>query len=145
LIDIESADFWRTKYRLEVFEKYPHINCLGKVTAEVTRDGKHTQESRFFMTSLKHEDFRAFATAVRAHWGIENKLHWVLDVAFHEDRSTIHKKTVMRNVALVRRLAFNLLKAFPTQRKTSVAIKRKKAGWDPRFLHEVLIAAPSHA
>jgi predicted transposase YbfD/YdcC len=140
LIDIDAADFWRTKNRLEVFEKYPHIKCLGKVTSEGIRDGKAFQESRFFMTNLKQEEYKIFATSVRSHWEIENKLHWVLDVAFHEDRSTIHKKNVLRNVALVRRLAFNLLKSFPTPRKMSVAIKRKKAGWDSQFLHAALIS-----
>ena len=139
LIDIESADFWRTKNRLEVFEKYPHIKCFGRVTAEVTRNGKSSIEYRLYMTSLEQEDYKAFATTVRSHWEIENNLHWVLDVSFYEDRSTIHKQNAMRNVALVRRLAFNLLKAIPSQRKTSVAIKRKKAGWDSTLLHDALI------
>ena len=139
LIGIDAADFWKTPNRVEVFQRYPDIKCLGRVVAEVTRNGRQTQDARFFMTSLSQNDYCAFATAVRSHWEIENKLHWVLDVAFHEDRSTIHKKNAMENVALVRRLAFNLLKVFPTERKTSVAIKRKKAGWDSKFLHEVLI------
>ena len=59
LIDVEKSDFWRTPNRLEVFKKYPDIKCLGRVTAEVTRNGKETKESRFFMTSLSQDDHRA--------------------------------------------------------------------------------------
>lgn len=145
LIDVEAADFWKTKNRLEAFERYPQIKCLGRVSSEVKRDGKDTTDTRYFMTSLAQSDFRIFARSVRSHWDIENKLHWLLDVAFHEDRSTIHQKHAMQNVALIRRLAFNLLKSFPTERKTSVAIKRKKAGWDPGFLRDVLLGVPANA
>ena len=142
LIAIDQADFWRAKNRMATFKKYPHIKCFGRVTAEVLRNGKETIESRYFMTSLPQEDYHAFATSVRSHWQIENKLHWVLDVAFHEDRSTIHQKNAMQNVVLVRRLAFNLLKSLQTKRKMSVAVKRKKASWDSSFLHEVLNGNP---
>jgi predicted transposase YbfD/YdcC len=107
----------------------------------VNRNGKDTVDTRYYMTSLAQDDYRLFARSVRSHWEIENKLHWILDVAFNEDRSTIHRKHAMRNVALVRRMAFNLLKSVPTTKKTSVAIKRKKAGWDNKYLHEALVSA----
>jgi predicted transposase YbfD/YdcC len=141
LIDIDRADFWKTRNRMEAFERYPHIKCLGRVSSEVLRDGKVTTDVRYFMTSLAQSDYQLFARSVRSHWEIENKLHWVLDVAFNEDRSTIHQKHAMQNVALVRRMAFNLLKSVPAKKKTSVAIKRKKAGWDHTYLHEVLVSA----
>jgi len=141
LIDVDRADFWKTNHRIEAFERYPHIKCLGRVTSEVNRHGKNTTDTRYFMTSLAQSDYQLFARSIRSHWQIENKLHWVLDVAFNEDRSTIHRKHAMRNVALVRRMAFNLLKSVPSQKKSSVAIKRKKAGWDNRYLHEVLVSA----
>lgn len=141
LIDVEHADFWKTTNRMEAFERYPHIKCLGRVTSEVIRHGKLTIDTRYFMTSLPQEHYRLFARSIRSHWEIENKLHWILDVVFNEDRSTVHSKHAMRNVALVRRLAFNLLKSVPSRKKTSVAIKRKKAGWDNKYLHEVLVTA----
>jgi len=142
LIAIDRADFWKTKYRMEGLEKYPHIKCLGRVTSVVNRNAKDVTDTRYFMTSLEQGDYRLFARSVRSHWDIENKLHWILDVAFNEDRSTIHMKHAMRNVALVRRMALNLLKSVPSAKKTSVAIKRKKAGWDNRYLQQVLVSGP---
>lgn len=140
LIAIDRADFWKTKNRMEAFEKYPHIKCLGRVTSEVNRNAKDVTDTRYFVTSLEQVDHGLFAKSVRSHWDIENKLHWILDVAFNEDRSTIHMKHAMRNVALVRRMALNLLKSVPSAKKTSVAIKRKKAGWDNKYLHQVLVS-----
>lgn len=70
---------------------------------------------------------------VRTHWQIENSLHWVLDIAFREDESRVRKDHAPRNLALLRRLALNLLKR-ETSLKVGVTAKRLRAGWDPSYL-----------
>jgi predicted transposase YbfD/YdcC len=78
------------------------------------------------------------AQAVRGHWGIENSLHWVLDVAFREDESRIRKDHAPENSAILRHIALNLLKKVDP--KKSVKRKRLIAGWDNHFLANVLHA-----
>ena len=75
--------------------------------------------------------------AVRGHWGIENSVHWVLDVSFREDESRVRKDHAPENLALVRRLAAALLKQDQTP-KGGIACKRKQAGWDNAYLEQVL-------
>lgn len=74
---------------------------------------------------------------VRAHWGIENSVHWVLDVAFHEDDCRIRTGDAPQNFAILRRIALSLLKNEKTC-KLGVAAKRLKAGWDVRYLAKLL-------
>jgi predicted transposase YbfD/YdcC len=73
---------------------------------------------------------------VRAHWGIENGLHWVLDVAFREDDWTVKAKRVARNLSLIRKMALNIIRANPY--KASIRIKMKKAGWNDDYLEELV-------
>lgn len=79
---------------------------------------------------------RTFARAVRGHWGIENKLHWVMDVNFGEDQSRARRGHAAQNLAALRRLALNLLKHEP--KKRSVRGKQLDAGWDNAYLLKVL-------
>ena len=76
------------------------------------------------------------ALAVRGHWGIENRLHWVLDVVFGDDQSRLRKGHGAKNMAIVRHFAINLIRA-ATDRK-SIKLRRKIAGWDPNYLAERL-------
>jgi predicted transposase YbfD/YdcC len=98
---------------------------------EETRDfgDKTTFERRFFISSLP-ADAKRIASAVRAHWLVENALHWTLDVVFNEDGSRIRKKNAAQNMGLVRHIVFNML-SHSKQAFKNVAMKalRKKAGW----------------
>ena len=76
---------------------------------------------------------------VRSHWGIENSLHWVLDVAFREDAWTVKAKRAARNLSLVRKMALNIIRANPY--KASVRIKMKKAGWNEDYLEELIFGS----
>jgi predicted transposase YbfD/YdcC len=104
-------------------------------------DRPATCETHFYLSSLPVK-VKTFARAVRGHWGIENGLHWVLDVSFREDESRLRKDHGPENLALIRRLAASVLKN-ETTAKSGVASKRKEAGWDNNYLLQVLAARPS--
>lgn len=95
-------------------------------------------ERRFYLSSLECDAARLLA-AVRGHWGIENSLHWVLDVAFEEDDSRIRADHAAHNMATLRRLSLNLLRK-ETQNKRGVKVRRRKAGWDDDYLLRVITA-----
>jgi predicted transposase YbfD/YdcC len=99
-------------------------------------DGEMSCELRFFLLSLAAK-VKTFAGAVRGHWGIENNLHWVLDVGFREDESRVYKDHGPENLAAIRRLAVGLLNREGTARG-GIACKRKQAGWDDDYLQDVL-------
>lgn len=80
-----------------------------------------------------------FAHAVRAHWGIENQVYWVLDVAFNEDTSRVRKDHAPANLALIRHVALNLLRQ-DTAAQGGIKAKRLKAGWDNSYLSRLLTA-----
>lgn len=98
---------------------------------------KVTSEVRYFLSSLA-VDAKTFAHYIRAHWGIENQLHWCLDVVFHEDASRIRTDSAPRNISVLRRLALNLLRQEPS--KGSLAMKRYTAGLDDQFMLQILSA-----
>lgn len=105
---------------------------------ERTVNGKQTTEVCYFIGSRRMAA-RRYAAALRGHWGIENNLHWQLDVSFHEDASRVENRHGAENLSLLRKLALSLLKQNP--RKESMARKRKAAAVDPGFLAEILIGA----
>jgi predicted transposase YbfD/YdcC len=102
--------------------------------------GQITDEVRYFISSLPAKA-RRLARAVRHHWGIENSLHWVLDVAFNEDRMRQRDRTAIENLALLNRLAVSLLRQDKTV-KAGVKCKRKRAGWDNDYLLHLLCTNP---
>lgn len=109
------------------------------IESEHRIEGKPTTlERRYYLLSLDG-DVHRFATAVRRHWGIENQLHWCLDVAFDEDQSRIRSGHAPEIMTLMRKIALNLL-----SRESSVKVgkkaKRLKAGWDNDYLLKVLDA-----
>ena len=97
----------------------------------------HTSyETRYFISSLP-PNAKQLLDATRGHWGIENSVHWVLDIAFREDESRIRLGNAQHNLAIVRRMALNLLRHEKTA-KVGIAAKRKLAGWNPNYLLKVL-------
>src|SRR5687768_4593725 len=104
--------------------------CVDHATGEVSDD------VRYFLSSLPAK-VKRLAAAVRQHWGIENGLHWVLDVAFNEDRMRQRDRNGVENLALLNRLAVSLLRQDKTV-KAGVKCKRKTAGWDDNYLLHLL-------
>jgi predicted transposase YbfD/YdcC len=114
------------------------LRTLGMVFSErQVGDRPATGDVRYYISSLDLK-VTTFARAVRSHWGIENELHWQLDVTFGEDGSRVQKRHGAENLALLRRLTLALLKAHPST--DSIARKRFAAALDPAFLEEVLRA-----
>ena len=103
--------------------------------SERTMHGVTTEELRYFIGS-KQASAKVYGQALRGHWGIENSLHWQLDVTFDEDRNRVSKRNGGQNLALLRRLTLSLLYAHPA--KLSIAKKRFAAALDPDFLEEIL-------
>lgn len=98
---------------------------------------KVTSDVRYFISSLPAK-VKQIAGAVRSHWGIENSLHWVLDVAFNEDRMRVRDRNAIQNLALLNRLAVSVLRQ-DTRIKAGVKCKRKTAGWSDEYLLHLLI------
>ncbi len=112
------------------------LRALGMVEAERTVGAAETTlHRRYYLTTL--DDVGAFARAVRAHWGVENSLHWVLDMAFDEDHSRVRSGNAAENFAIIRQIALNLLKQ-ETVEKVGIKTKRKMCGWDHSYLLTVL-------
>ncbi|MEC4806357.1 MAG: ISAs1 family transposase [Jaaginema sp. PMC 1079.18] len=118
---------------LETASRWAGLKRVGMVESERRLAGRSPQiERRYYLLSLDRGVER-FAEAVRSHWGIENQVHWVLDVAFGEDACRVRKDHAPENLSVVRRLALNLLRQ-DRSTKTGIKGKRLKAGWDNDFL-----------
>jgi predicted transposase YbfD/YdcC len=117
---------------------WPGLTTVGMCCRERTVKGKTTIEAHYFIGSRRMSAQR-YAEILRGHWGIENSLHWQLDISFGEDDSRIRDRNGAENLALLRKLALALLKQ--NQTPTSIARKRKTAALDPDFLTETLTGA----
>jgi predicted transposase YbfD/YdcC len=117
-----------------LFEKdnWAGIQSIIKIQSERWIKGKTEKENRYYISSL-NEDAEFMNKAIRGHWGIENSLHWVLDVQFREDESRKRKGHSAENFAIIRHIALNLLKKNNTIR-ASIVSKRLIAAWDNDFL-----------
>ncbi|MBE0695802.1 MAG: ISAs1 family transposase [Anaerolineaceae bacterium] len=93
-------------------------------------------ELRYYIASLTPEA-GALLQAIREHWGIENSVHWILDVAFNEDQCQVRKDHAPENLAIIRRIALNLLRNEKTA-KGGIQAKRLQCGWDENYLLKVL-------
>lgn len=115
--------------------RFPHLAMIAMVETEVERHGRLEQERRYYLSSAKL-DAKSFAAAVRAHWGIENRLHWVLDVVFHDDLARLRTGSGPQNMAVVKHMAMNLVRA--QDDKHSLKVRRKLANLNPDYLQKLL-------
>jgi predicted transposase YbfD/YdcC len=113
------------------------IASVGLVESHREVRGEVSIEQRFFLTSLPCDAVR-FAQAVREHWGVDNALHWRLDVSFREDDCRIRQGHGAQNMAVLRHRALNLLRR-ESDHKRGIKARRKRAGWDRDYLLQVLI------
>ena len=114
---------------------FPDLAMIGRIETAVERNGKTEYETRYYLCSLAMCALM-FARAVRAHWGVENRLHWVLDVIFRDDLARFRTGDGPQNMAIVRHTALNLLsRAKPT---TSLKNRRKRAGWNVDYLEALI-------
>jgi predicted transposase YbfD/YdcC len=120
--------------------RLPGVACLVRVLAQTERGGQAHSETRYYISSAALDAARA-ALAVRGHWGIENRLHWVLDVTFKEDQSRLRKGFGARNMAVARHFALNLVR-IATDRK-SLKLRRKQAAWATDYLDRLLTGPTS--
>ena len=123
--------------------KWEKLQTIVMIEAYVTfkngkKKGEQMYQKRFYITNLE-QDASRINWAVQSHWGIETKVHWVLDVAFREDDSRVRKGHADENFAITRHIALNKLKNEHSC-KRGIKAKRKKAGWDMEYLAKVLAA-----
>ena len=119
-------------------EDWAGMKSLACVEAHRTALGKDTSvHRRTFLSSIPDLAAQEAARIVRAHWQIENVLHWVLDIAFREDEARARKDHAAENLATVRSIALNLFKQ-ETSSKRGMKTKRLRAGWDHRTLLKIL-------
>jgi len=115
--------------------RLPGVATIIRVASRAELADRGRFETRYYISSASLTAARA-AEAVRSHWAIENRLHWVLDVTFGEDQSRLRKGHGARNMAVVRHFAINLLRT--VQDKVSLRLRRKRAGWEPAYLAAIL-------
>ena len=142
---IETRRYWVTEEIawLAQIKDWCGLKSIGMVEYESLEKatGKVEVERRYFISSLKAKA-KPFAEAVRMHWGIENGLHWCLDVGFNEDACRVRKDYAPENFAVIRHIALNLLKNEKTA-KVGIKNKRLMAGWDTAYLAKLLTGGKS--
>jgi predicted transposase YbfD/YdcC len=117
-------------------QKWPQLQSIVMLVRKRIIDGEETFKTRFYISSLP-PNAKRILQATRQHWNIENGLHWVLDIAFNEDRSRVRKDHAPANLAVLRHMAVNLLKQ-ETSAKGGIKAKRLQAGWNEDYLIKVL-------
>lgn len=141
---IEIRECWATDAPdvlafIQDYKSWSGLRSLVKISSERRLPTKTEYDTRYFIASLP-PDPAHLLQVVRSHWQIENAFHWVLDIAFREDESRVRKDHAPRNLALLRRLALNLLKR-EVSLKVGIKAKRLRAGWDAPYLLRVLCSS----
>jgi predicted transposase YbfD/YdcC len=136
---LEIRTYWITSdiAWLGAKASWPNVHRLGMVESHRAVGAHITEETRYDLTSLPCEATPC-AKAVREHWGVENALHWVLDVSFREDDCRIRAEKGAQNFAVLRHIALNLLQQ-ESAHKRGIKARRKRAGWDRQYLIKVLM------
>ncbi len=116
-------------------KRFPKLAVIGMIETQIEKRDRVSRERRYYISShpLSAE---AFADSVRSHWGIENRVHWVLDVTFKEDLSRLRMGHGAHNMAVVRHFALNLVRQVKDKR--AIKRRRKVASWNPDYLTEML-------
>jgi predicted transposase YbfD/YdcC len=139
-----------TKMSTEFYAKWPDVNTIIRVTRtrevenlelaqrikDKTLSATKTREDITYYVSSRDLTAKEALTEVRSHWGIENKLHWQLDVAFREDQWKVRAKSLARSLALIRKIALNIIRTSKT--KGSVKVRIKRAAWNNDFLGQLV-------
>ncbi len=135
---IENREYWATEDIdwLSMKNDWEGLRSICMVKSKITEKNKTSSETRFFISSLI-PDASVIGKGIRAHWGIENSLHWVLDMAFREDECRKRIDNSAENFAILRHITLNLLKQEKTC-KRSIAGKRLLAGWNVKYLEKIL-------
>jgi predicted transposase YbfD/YdcC len=124
---------------ITAYKLWSGLHSLVKLTSTRQEQGQSSQATRYFISSLPPKA-SLLLTVIRAHWQIENDLHWVLDMAFREDQNRSRKDHAAHNLAILHHIALNLLKQ-ESSLKVGIKAKRLRAGWDHRYLLKVLSEA----
>ena len=135
---IEERHYWQVNVPEDMLgrEEWADLQSLGMCEARREVNGKVSVEQRYYLSSLS-VDVKRLSEAIRGHWSIENSFHWILDVVFREDDCRVRVGEAAENLAIVRRLALNLLQQEKTL-KRGVKTKRLKAALDESYLLKIL-------
>jgi predicted transposase YbfD/YdcC len=114
--------------------EWAKLQSIGVVESQREIKGEKSTETRYFITSTT--SVKDFSEAVRSHWGIENKLHWKLDVCFREDEQRGRKNNCAENDAILRKIALNILDKDCSKKGTKT--KRLGAAWDEKYLERLV-------
>jgi predicted transposase YbfD/YdcC len=140
-IETRTCRQWPVDEWVSGAARWPGVQTLIEMERERRLPGKDVEtEIHYYISSLP-VDAQRVAQGIRRHWEVENKAHWVLDVAFKEDDSRIRKGDGAENVAIIRRFCLNLARLDP--RKNSMRGKLKQAGWSDTRRAEILFGEPS--
>ena len=139
---IETRRVWSTEALAGVVSgaRWPGLTSLVLVESLRQLGEKESVEQRYYLSSLPgatDDDAKRFNRVIRTHWEIENRVHWVLDVAMGEDGNQARKGASAQNLALMRKLALNLLRQEHSF-KGGIAAKQKRAGWEHDYLLKIL-------
>jgi predicted transposase YbfD/YdcC len=134
----EVREYWSTAQlgSLRGKERWSGLQSVAMIRSQRQTSKGITTETRYLISSLPN-DAQRIGQAVRTHWTIENQLHWVLDVVFHEDDSRLRSGNAAHNIAIIRHMTMNMLRQ-ETSFKKSIRQKRLRAGWDDSYMLEVL-------
>ena len=125
----------------EILFLWPKLETLARIQSETQRAGKTVQEERFYISTLSMDKVETIANSVRSHWGIENELHWVLDVAFREDGNRTRMGNGPETGAILRHITLNMLRQDPNT-KRSIRHRRLKAALSQEYRLATLLGFP---